>query len=253
MDDTPTILLVAERDESTRTFLLDNLAADGFEPLGAQSEEEGRVKLRNHGPALAVVGELEAEHRPLALVRAIRSGEAGCAPTLPVIVLSGRADQPELLRALEAGCDHFVPTPFSYVELLARVRASLRRARAGNVGQRLVVGALVVDRDQRRAHHAGHELSLSRIEFELLSHLAAAPTRVFTKSELLRDVWGFRAQGKTRTLDAHACRLRKKLAGAGAPHLIHNTRGVGYRLSLGSIPASAKRPGMAASHNGHAA
>ncbi|MDQ3646991.1 MAG: response regulator transcription factor [Actinomycetota bacterium] len=253
MNDTQTIVLVAEHDETTRAFLLDNLAADGYHPLGAQTEEETRVKLRNHSPALVVLGRLEAERGPVGLMRGIRSGEAGCDPSLSVIVLGERGDEPELLRSFEAGCDHFMAKPFSYVELLARVRACLRRARVGHIGHRLVVGALVVERDQRRAHHAGRELSLTRREFELLAQLAADPTRVFTKWELLRDLWGFRAQGNTRTLDAHACRLRKKLAGAGAPHLVHNTRGVGYRLSLGSVPASAKRPAMVASHNGHAA
>jgi DNA-binding response OmpR family regulator len=90
--------------------------------------------------------------------------------------------------------------------------------------RRLVVGALVVDRYSRKAFHAGTEVWLSRLEFDLLAHLAAAPTRVVTKSELLREVWGLRSDSKTRTVDAHACRMRRKLALAGAPHLIHNTR-----------------------------
>ena len=252
MGDTRTTLLVAEGDESTRAFLLDNLAADGYKPLGAQTEEETRLKLRNHGPALLLLGRLGEDRRTLPLVRAIRSGEAGGDPCLPVIVLGDRDEELELLRAFEAGCDHFMPKPFSYIELRARVRACIRRAREWRVPRRLVVGALVVDRDQRKALHAGQELWLSRLEFDLLAHLAAQPTRVFTKWELLREVWGFRSEGDTRTVDAHACRLRKKLARAGAPHLIHNRRGVGYRLSLGSVPAEAK-PLAVSSRNGHAA
>jgi hypothetical protein len=90
MDDTPTRLLVAERDEQTRAFLLDNLAADGYEPLGAQTEKETRVKFRNHGPALVVLGGLGEDRRPLSLVRAIRSGDAGDDPTVPLIVLGDR-------------------------------------------------------------------------------------------------------------------------------------------------------------------
>jgi DNA-binding response OmpR family regulator len=131
MDDTPTTLLVAERDERTRAFLLDNLAADGYEPLGAQTEEETRVKLRHRGPALLVLGGLGDDRRAPGLVRAIRSGAAGGDPTLPVIVLGERAEELELLRAFEAGCDHFVPKPFSYLELRARVRACIRAARPG--------------------------------------------------------------------------------------------------------------------------
>ena len=253
MDDTPTTLLVAERDENTRTFLLDNLAADGYEPLGAQSEEETRLKLRNHGPALLVLGGLAEERRTLALVRRIRSGEAEADPSLPVILLDDQCGELALVRALEAGCDHFMAKPFSYAELRARVRACIRRAQQWGAPRRLVVGALVVDRDARRARHGGQELGLSRLEFELLSHLAGAPTRVFTKWELLREVWGFRSEGNTRTVDAHACRLRKKLAQAGAPHLIQNTRGVGYRLSVGSVPGHGTPLAVRASRNGHAA
>jgi DNA-binding response OmpR family regulator len=253
MNDTPTTLLVAERDENTRAFLLDNLAADGYESLGAQTEEETRLKLCNHGPALLLLGTVGDEHQTLALVRAVRSGDAGGDPCLRVIVLGERGEELELLRAFEAGCDHFVPKPFSYIELRARVRACLRRAPEWHVPRRLVVGRLAVDRDARRAAHAGEELVLSRIEFDLLAHLAAQPTRVFTKWELLRDVWGFRSEGNTRTVDAHACRLRKKLALAGAPHLIRNTRGVGYRLSVGAVPAQARPLARAASRNGHAA
>ena len=91
------------------------------------------------------------------------------------------------------------------------------------------------------------------MEFDFLSRLATDLTRVYTKQELLREVWGFKAMGNTRTVDAHACRLRRKLALAGAPHLIHNTRGVGYRLSLGSVPPPAEPPMVAGSRNGHAA
>ena len=155
MDDTPTTLLVAERDESTRAFLLDNLAADGYEPLGAQTEEETRLKLRNHGAALLLLGRLGEDHGALALVRAIRSGEAGGDPTLPVIVLGDKGEELELLRAFEAGCDHFLPRPFSYIELGARVRACIRRAGEWHVPRRLIVGALVVDRDARKALHPG--------------------------------------------------------------------------------------------------
>jgi DNA-binding response OmpR family regulator len=192
MHDTPTTLLVAERDESTRAFLVDNLAADGYEPLGAQTEEETRLKLRNHGPTALVLGGLGDGRRPLVLVRAVRSGEAGGDPCLPVIVLGERGEELGLLRAFEAGCDHFVPKPFSYIELRARVGACLRRALEWHVPRRLVIGALMVDQDARKAAHAGEELVLSRIEFDLLAHLAAQPTRVFTKCELLRDVWGDR-------------------------------------------------------------
>ena len=239
MTDTQTTVLVAERDDSARTFLLDNLAADGYAALGAQTDQEARVKLAGHSPTLLVAGDVDEEHATLALLRAIRAGEIGGDPALPVIVIGDDAGELELVRAFEAGCDHFMRRPFSYVELRARIGGCVRRVREWRLPRRLVVGSLVIDRDARRVFNAGHEVWLSRREFDLLAHLAAEPTRVFGKEELLREVWGYQAQGRTRTLDAHACRLRKKLGLAGAPDLVQNTRGVGYRLSLGPVQSVA--------------
>lgn len=158
MDDTQTMLLVAERGEPTRTFLLENLATDGYEPLGARSEGETCLKLRNHGPALLVLGGSRRTAGGLRR-RAIRAGEAGGDPALPVILLDERAGELELLRALEAGCATSwrsrSPTPSC-----ARVRTCIWRAQQGRVPRRLVVGALVIDRDARKARHGGQELWL---------------------------------------------------------------------------------------------
>jgi DNA-binding response OmpR family regulator len=142
MHDIPTTLLVAERDETTRAFLLDNLATDGYEPLGAQTEEETRLKLRNHSPGLLLLGGLGDGRRALPLLRAIRSGEAGGDPTLPVIVIGDIDEELALMRAFEAGCDHFVAKPLSYIELRARVYppgravAGATAARGGGAGRR---------------------------------------------------------------------------------------------------------------------
>ena len=116
--------------------------------------------------------------RLLSLVRAIRAGEAGGDPTVPVFVLGEGTDELELLRAFEAGCDHFVAKPFSYLELRARVRACIRRAREWRLPRRLVVGALVVDRDARKAVLAGRELYLSRLEFDLAFKKLTLPSRL---------------------------------------------------------------------------
>jgi DNA-binding response OmpR family regulator len=148
---------------------------------------------------------------------------------LPLVILSGRAGEVDRIRGLERGADEYVTKPFSYSELRLRIAAVLRRTRDRRVTGRLQVGALVVDPASREVHLGGERVAVSAKEFALLRHLASDPLRVFTKDELLRDVWGFRSPGATRTLDSHACRLRRKLGGG----LVVNVWGVGYRLMDG--------------------
>lgn len=149
---------------------------------------------------------------------------------VPVIVL-GRpeSDAVDRVRALERGCDDFLVRPFAYEELLARIRAVLRRTTpagheiryAGPITADLATGSVTVE---------DVAVSLAGKEYELLLKLMTDPTRVFTKEQLLREVWGFRSLGRTRTLDSHASRLRRKLAAAGAGSTVVNVWGVGYRL-----------------------
>jgi DNA-binding response OmpR family regulator len=145
-----------------------------------------------------------------------------------VLILSGRTSEADRLRGFEAGADDYLPKPFHYPELAARVAAVLRR-RIGRRRGPIRVGDLTVDPLRRRVEVGGREVRLANKEFVLLRALAAEPHRVFTKEELLRDVWGFRSQGRTRTLDSHASRLRRKLDPEGGRYVC-NCWGVGYRL-----------------------
>jgi DNA-binding response OmpR family regulator len=149
---------------------------------------------------------------------------------IPVIVLGDPdSDSVDCVRALEGGCDDFVPRPFDYEELLARIRAVLRRT-APPAREVLRAGSIEVDRSTRRVRVAGLPVALAGKEFELLLRLIGEPERVFTKEELLRDVWDFRSLGRTRTLDSHASRLRRKLTANGDGPFVTNVWGVGYRL-----------------------
>src|SRR5919197_4068842 len=149
---------------------------------------------------------------------------------VPVIVLGDPdSDSVDCVRALERGCDDFVPRPFAYEELLARIRAVLRRtAPPGHEVAR--AGPIEVDRATRCVTVCGRRAALAGKEYELLLKLMSDPQRVFTKEELLRDVWGFRSLGRTRTLDSHASRLRRKLQDADEGPYVINVWGVGYRL-----------------------
>ena len=231
-----TILLV-EDHQSTRTFLADNLSADGYEVVEAEGVREARDLLDASFPDLAIVDLGLPDGDGLDLLAHVRASDriAGrLDPELPLLVLSGRGSELDLLRGFDRGCDDYMLKPFSYHELSARVRALLRRTQRRPGTGRVRVGSLELDPLSRQVWVGGEAVALSKKEFALLRALAGNPTRVFTREELLRGVWGFIAMGQTRTLDSHAFRLRQKLSRSGDRFVI-NVWGVGYRLVDGGI------------------
>jgi DNA-binding response OmpR family regulator len=238
--DPPTVLVV-EDDPIVRTFLADNLTADGFAVLVADSLADGMRVLEYAGPDLAVVDIGLPDGTGLDLVSAVRAADRVATrldPALPLIVLSGRCEELDRVRSFDRGCDDFVAKPFSYGELRRRIEALLRRSRDRRRSGVLRAGELELDPVSREVRLRGRRVRVSAKEFALLLTLAAEPTRVFTKEELLRDVWGYRSMGRTRTLDSHACRLRTKL-GDGGDRFVVNVWGVGYRLIDGPATEAA--------------
>lgn len=231
------MILVIEDHHSTRRFLAENLTADGYEVIEADCVSEARRLLEKAFPDLAIVDLGLPDADGLELLSQVRDADriAGrLDPDLPLLVLSGRVGELDRLRGFERGCDDYVLKPFSYQELNARIRALLRRTERRPGSGRLRVGSLELDPLSRQVWVRGELLSLSKKEYALLRALAGDPTRVFTREELLRGVWGFRAMGTTRTLDSHAFRLRQKLNKAGDRFVV-NVWGVGYRLVDGSL------------------
>lgn len=203
-----TALLLAEPQPDTRGFLERHLRNDGFQVVG----DEVR-------PDLVLLGDTAAleEYRA-------RHGD------VPVIVLGEpESDAVDRVRALDRGCDDFLARPFVYEELLARIRAVLRRTLPAAHEMRRA-GPIVADLATRCVTVDGGPITLAGKEYELLLKLMTDPTKVFTKEQLLREVWGFRSLGRTRTLDSHASRLRRKLAAAAPGPFVLNVWGVGYRL-----------------------
>ena len=205
-----TTVLLTEHEPATRGLLERQLRDDGFE-----------LALPGSAPDLVLAGN-DAEL------------ERWCGQA-PVIVLGpAEAEPDERVRAFRRGCDDYLARPFHYDELVERMRAVLRRA-GGLPAARITAGPLTIDRRARLVTAHGTRVELALKEYELLLHLAIEPERVFTKDELLRDVWGYRTRSRTRTLDAHASRLRRKLrVAAPDAQLVENQWGVGYRL-LGAL------------------
>ncbi len=224
-------LVVCEDDEITLDLLCEHLAADRFGVLPAPSASDALRLCRYNHPDLLLLDLTLPDASGLDVLREIREADGVGTrfdPRLPVIVLTGRSGDTDRVRGLDSGADDYVTKPFKYGELRARIGAVLRRRSNLHDGPSRV-GELVLDPGRRRVVVGGRPVSLSQKEFSLLRVLASDPTRVFTKDELLAAVWAYRGPSKTRTLDSHASRLRRKLDPEHGRFVV-NCWGVGYRL-----------------------
>ena len=223
-------ILVAEEDRRCADFLAENLAADGYEIDVARSREQALQLLGQSPPHVLLV---DVNGRTLSLIDAVRDGRGVTGrinPDMPIIVLTGQTEELHRVRLLRRGADDVITKPFFYMELRERVAGILRRAyRPGGRGA-LRAGPVMIDLSARTVDVYGVPVELSRLEFDLLRTLATEPGRVFTREELLSGVWGCARDRRTRTLDSHASRLRRKLRAAGAERVLVNVWGVGFRL-----------------------
>jgi len=223
-------LVVCEDDTPTLELLCDHLTADRFGVLPAPSASDALRLCRYNRPDLLLLDLTLPDASGLDVLREIREADGVTSrfdPGLPVIVLSGRGADDDRVRGLEFGADDYLVKPFHYQELRARIGAVLRRGAEHEGPSR--VGEIVVDAARRKAWVGEREVVLSNKEFGLLRRLASDPARVFAKRELLEAVWGYNTPARTRTLDSHASRLRRKLDPEDGRYVV-NCWGYGYRL-----------------------
>lgn len=223
----PHRVLVAISDHQARTALVEHLQADGYQPLPATGLEHAKSRLHDRVDALIV----DLGPETTSLIEAVRDGELNTDTWLPILAGSASEDLFYPIRLLDRGADDVIYEPWLYLEVRARLAALLRRAHAaGPARQVLRAGALRVDISARRAWIGQTEIKLTGREFDLLRVLASDPDRVFTRSELLESVWGLGEWARTRTLDSHAARLRRRLNDAGPGNWVRNSWGRGYAL-----------------------
>lgn len=229
-------VLVVESDSLSGGELIEQLRADRFRASLAHTPGHARALAGAHPIRAILLGALDTPRGALELLDEIR-GSAGDSldvsvweERLPAIVLSPSVEQLDMLRAFEMGADDFIGGERSYLELRARLKAVLRRAEGSLSTRMLRIGPLEIDTRAHAVRVVGVPVELCRLEYELLAHLARNPTGVCSKQELLGEIWRQRVCAGTRTVDSHASRLRRKLDAAGAPGLVVNVWGVGYRL-----------------------
>jgi DNA-binding response OmpR family regulator len=224
-------VVVCEDDTPTLDLLCDHLAADRFGVMPAPSASDALRLCRYNHPDLLLLDLTLPDASGLDVLREIRDADGVTSrfdPNLPVIVLTGRGADDDRVRGLDSGADDYMVKPFSYRELRARIGSVLRRHRGDREGP-CRVGEIVIDPARRKVWVGEREVALSNKEFGLLRVLARDPSRVFAKRELLEAVWGYRTPARTRTLDSHASRLRRKLDPESCRFVI-NCWGYGYRL-----------------------
>jgi two-component system, OmpR family, phosphate regulon response regulator PhoB len=219
-------VLVVEDEEPLAMLLRYNLEAEGFTVTVATRGEEAEVAVAEDTPDLIVLDWMLPGVSGLELCRRLRMGREG--RNIPIIMLTARSEETDRIRGLTTGADDYVVKPFSLPELLARIRAILRRTSPNRLQDTLEVGDIVLDRDAHRVLRGGRELRIGPTEYRLLEFMMESPGRVFSRTQLLDGVWGRDVFVDERTVDVHVGRLRKALNRGREPDPIRTVRGAGY-------------------------
>ncbi|MCH8467594.1 MAG: phosphate regulon transcriptional regulator PhoB [Roseinatronobacter sp.] len=227
-DATAPLVLVVDDEPAQLALLSYNLKTAGFRVATAKDGEEAVLAVAEQGPDVVLLDWMLPRLSGLEACRQIKATAEGRAAA--VIMVSARSEESDRVRGLDTGADDYIVKPYSVAEVIARVRANLRRLRPVSAGQALTVGDVRLDPDTYRVTRAGESLHLGPTEFRLLAAFMERPGKVWTREALLDRVWGRDIYIDTRTVDVHVGRLRKILCATGGDDPIRTVRGAGYAM-----------------------
>ena len=221
-------MLVVEDEDALATLLDYNLMKEGFRVERAADGEEALLRVAEEPPDLIILDWMLPKVSGVEVCRQLRAGVE--TRRTPVLMLTARGEEADKVRGLDTGADDYVVKPFAMSELVARIRALLRRTRPELVDERLEYADLILDRARHRVTRDGRDIHLGPTEYRLLDFLMQRPGRVFSRERLLDAVWGANTYVEVRTVDVHVGRLRKALRQTDSPDLIRTVRSAGYAL-----------------------
>jgi two-component system phosphate regulon response regulator PhoB len=222
------LILIAEDEASLMTLLRYNMEKEGFRVAEAQDGEEALLLVQEETPDLVILDWMLPRVSGIEACRRLRARAE--TKNLPIIMVTARGEEADRVRGLDTGADDYITKPFSMTELLARVRAVLRRIRPALADDVVTFGDISVDRSARRVRRGPREIHLGPTEYKLLDHFLQHPGRVFSREQLLDSVWGSGVYVDARTVDVHIGRLRKALNEPGQNDPIRTVRSAGYAL-----------------------
>ncbi|MEL0081930.1 MAG: phosphate regulon transcriptional regulator PhoB [Gammaproteobacteria bacterium] len=222
-------ILIVDDEPAIRDMLTFALTSSNYEPLVAEDARAAEIVIADHSPDLILLDWMMPGESGVSFCRRLRS--QATTRDLPVIMLTARDAEEDILAGLDAGADDYLGKPFSTRELLGRVKAVLRRTTPHAVGEPLSVGELMLDPASHRVTVADQELAFGPTEYNLLQFFLSHPERVFSRGELIDRVWGQSVYIEERTVDVHIRRLRETLEPFGYDQRVQTVRGAGYRFS----------------------
>ena len=220
------MIYLLEDDTNIRSFVVYALRSSGFEAEGFELPSQFWEAVSRHTPDLAVLDIMLPEEDGISVLRKLRAGSE--TRNMPVIMLTAKSTEYDKVMGLDAGADDYMTKPFGAMELVARVKALLRRAQPVSSGKEYQIGCLELNPDKHVIKVNGEDVLLTLKEFQLLCYLAKNQGRVMSRDQILQEIWGYEFDGENRTVDVHIRTLRSKLGEAG--DLIETVRGMGYRM-----------------------